>query len=104
MGGGMRSIACIVILIFIPVVLLAQLEEKVADRLWESARVMDEIGKAPDFSIPRDLLKKANCVAVIPGVKKAAFGFGGQYGRGAVSCRKDQGKGAFGPTSMISVS
>ncbi len=104
MGGGMRSIAGIVIALFIPVALFAQLEDKVADRIWESARVMDEIVKGPDSSIPKDLLKKANCVAVIPAVKKAALGFGGQYGRGAVSCRRDQGKGAFGPTSMISVS
>jgi len=100
----MRSIAVIVIALFVPLALYAQLEDKVADRLWESARVMDEIVKGPDSSIPKDLLKKANCVAVIPAVKKAALGFGGQYGRGAVSCRKDDGKGTFGPTSMISVS
>lgn len=81
----------------------AQLDDKVADRLWESAKVVDESVKGPDAGIPKDLLKKASCVAVIPGVKKAALGFGGQYGRGAVSCRKDQGKGAFGSPSMISL-
>jgi SH3 domain-containing YSC84-like protein 1 len=81
----------------------AQLEDKVADRLWESARVIDELIKGPDSGIPKDLLKKANCVAVIPAVKKAAFGFGGQYGRGAVSCRKNEGNGTYGPPSMISI-
>jgi SH3 domain-containing YSC84-like protein 1 len=40
---------------------------------------------------------------VIPGLKKAALGIGGQLGRGAVSCRKDGGKGPFGPPAMISV-
>ena len=81
----------------------AQLEDKVADRLWESARVMDELVSGKDAEIPKDLLKGAECVAVIPAVKKGAFGFGGQYGRGAVSCRKDEGKGPFGSPSMISI-
>ena len=81
----------------------AQLDDKVADRLWESARVMDESVKGADAGIPKDLLKKASCVAVIPAVKKGAFGFGGQYGRGTVSCRKDEGKGAFGSPSMLKI-
>jgi len=81
----------------------AQLEDKVADRLWDSAKVIDELVKGPDAGIPKDLLKRADCVAVIPAVKKAAFGFGGQYGRGAVSCRRDEGKGAFGSPSMLSI-
>src|SRR5438093_5409067 len=79
------------------------IDDKIADRLWESSKVLDELVKAPDADIPKDLLKKADCVAVIPGLKKAAFGFGGQLGRGAVSCKKDQGKGAFGPPVMISI-
>jgi len=81
----------------------AQLEDKVSDRLWESVRVMDELVTGKDAGIPKDLLKGADCVAVIPAVKKGAFGFGGQYGRGAVSCRKDDGKGPFGSPSMISL-
>src|SRR5437773_1281970 len=56
---------------------------------------------APDGGDPSDLLKKAECVAAIPAVKKAAIGIGGNYGRGAVSCRKDQGKGPWGPPSML---
>jgi lipid-binding SYLF domain-containing protein len=79
------------------------IDDKIADRLWESSKVLDELVNAPDADIPKDLLKKAECVAVIPGLKKAAFGFGGQLGRGAVSCRKDQGKGPFGPPVMISI-
>ena len=65
--------------------------------LWESAKVLDELVKAPDAGIPKELLKRAECVAVIPALKKAAIGFGGQYGRGAVTCKMDQGKGAFVP-------
>jgi lipid-binding SYLF domain-containing protein len=82
---------------------LAQLNTKVADRLWESATALDELVKGADAGIPKDLLKGADCVAVIPDAKKGALGLGGLYGKGAVSCRKDQGKGAFGSPSMISL-
>ena len=78
-----------------------KLDDKIADRLYESAKVLGELLGAPDGGAPRSLLDKAECVAVIPAVKKAAFGFGGQYGRGAVACRKDHGKGPWGPPSMI---
>jgi lipid-binding SYLF domain-containing protein len=78
-------------------------DDKIADRLWESSKVVDELVQAPDSDIPKDILRKAECVAVIPALKKAAFGFGGELGRGAVSCKKNAGKGAFGPPAMISL-
>jgi lipid-binding SYLF domain-containing protein len=78
-------------------------DDKIADRLWESSKVIDELIKAPDSDIPKEILPKAECVAVIPALKKAAFGFGGELGRGAVSCKKDGGKGGFGPPAMISL-
>src|SRR5436853_202757 len=81
----------------------AAVDDKVAERLWEASKVVDELIKAPDSDIPKDLLKKAECVAVVPGLKKAALGFGGQLGRGAVSCKMDGGKGAFGSPAMISI-
>jgi lipid-binding SYLF domain-containing protein len=49
------------------------------------------MSQASDSGIPQNLLAKARCVVVVPGVKKAALGFGGQYGRGYISCRKDAG-------------
>src|SRR6266850_8277097 len=79
------------------------IDDKIADRLWQSSKVVDELIQAPDSDIPKELLPKAECVAVIPGLKKAAFGFGGELGRGAVSCKKDGGKGPFGPPAMISL-
>ncbi len=56
-------------------------------RLVEAATVLTEINAAPDKDIPQDLWDKAECVAVIPGVKKVAFVFGGEYGKGVISCR-----------------
>lgn len=53
--------------------------------------------------IPRNLIDKAECVAVFPSVKKFALGFGGRFGKGAVSCRTEEGKGAWGPPLMISL-
>lgn len=100
----MRSILSgVAFLLLFQMSALAQLHDKVADRLWESAGIMGALMGAPDSDIPQDLLAKAECVAVIPDVKKIAFGFGGRYGRGAVSCRKNQGKGPWGPPSMISL-
>jgi lipid-binding SYLF domain-containing protein len=79
------------------------IDDKIADRLWEASKVVDQLVKAPDSDIPKELLRKAECVAVIPGLKKAALGIGGALGRGAVSCKKNGGKGPFGPPAMISV-
>ena len=79
-------------------------ESKEAERLKEAALVLGEIMGAPDEAIPGDLLERAECVAVIPALKKAAFGIGGRYGRGAVSCRTgEKGAGPWGPPSMLTV-
>lgn len=64
--------------------LLAQ-EETPDHRMRASADVIHEIMSAPDA--PSDLFAKARCVVVIPGVKKGAFVFGGEYGRGYAVCR-----------------
>jgi lipid-binding SYLF domain-containing protein len=85
------------------VMALLLVDDKVADRLWESSKVVDELVKAPDSDIPKEILKKAECIAVIPGLKKAALGFGGELGKGAVSCKKDGGKGPFGAPALISI-
>ena len=57
-----------------------------ADRVKESGEVMKEILNIPD-DIPQDLLDKAECIVVLPSVKKGAFGVGGSYGRGVMICR-----------------
>lgn len=99
----MRSLFTAAVLILTVGVPSMAIDDKIADRLWESSKVLDELVKAPDAGIPKDLLKRAECVAVIPGLKKAAIGFGGQFGYGAATCRKNQGKGPFGPPVMISL-
>lgn len=81
----------------------AQIDEKVADRFWRSTQVLNEMLNAPDGGIPEDLLLRAECVAVVPGVKRAAFGLGVRYGRGFVLCRRAD-TGLWGAPSMLSLS
>jgi lipid-binding SYLF domain-containing protein len=74
--------------------------DKTETRLAASAEVMEEILGIPD-AIPQDLLDKAECVVVIPSVKKFALGFGGSYGRGAMLCRTGRYfTGSWGPPAM----
>src|ERR1700687_222550 len=69
----------------------ARVSNRQTDRIPESAAVFNEIHGEPDKDIPQDLWDKARCVMVIPSLKKAAFVFGGEYGKGMMSCRRDAG-------------
>lgn len=72
---------------------------KSSQRLADAAAVFTEIMGAPDRSIPQDLIDRAHCVVIIPGLKKAAFGFGGKFGKGFVVCRKS-GAGWGAPAAV----
>src|SRR6266545_3947746 len=61
------------------------------ERAQKAAAAFQEIMGAPDQGIPQELLDRAQCVAVFPSVKKGGFIFGGQYGKGLISCRRAQG-------------
>jgi lipid-binding SYLF domain-containing protein len=81
----------------------AQLSGKVKDRLQNAALVTKEAMDVRS-GIPKRLLEKAYCVIVIPSVIKGAIGFGGSYGRGAMTCRTGEDfKGEWGAPSMISL-
>jgi lipid-binding SYLF domain-containing protein len=60
-------------------------------RINAAKEVLDEIMAADDNSIPMDILEQATCVGVVPGMKKGAFIWGGQYGQGVVTCRTGHG-------------
>jgi lipid-binding SYLF domain-containing protein len=62
-----------------------------ASQAAKSAKVLNEIMGTPDKGIPRDLLAKAQCVAVFPNVVKAGFIIGGHGGRGVATCRTPTG-------------
>jgi len=75
-------------------------QKKENERLENCATVLEEILNVPD-NVPQELLDKAECVVIYPSVKKAAFGIGGSYGRGALTCRT--GETFTGPWSAPSM-
>ncbi|MCW5979080.1 MAG: lipid-binding SYLF domain-containing protein [Bryobacteraceae bacterium] len=66
-------------------------------RLNAATTVLTETLGMADRSIPQDLLDRSRCIVVVPGLKKGAFIFGGRYGRGFLSCRKQDGVGWTAP-------
>jgi SH3 domain-containing YSC84-like protein 1 len=78
----------------------ADREIKVEDRLDASADALTDMMRADDRGIPQDLIAKAHCVVVVPGMKKAGFIFGGKYGRGFAVCRRRGGIGWSAPAAM----
>lgn len=57
------------------------------DRVQDAAVVLTELASTPDKAIPKAVLERAEAIAVFPGVKKAGFVVGGQWGRGVISVR-----------------
>jgi len=60
-------------------------------RIQNATRVFEEIMNTPDKGIPNEILESAKCIAIIPGDKKFAFIFGGNYGRGLATCHTEHG-------------
>jgi lipid-binding SYLF domain-containing protein len=78
-------------------------DEKEKDRVKESGEVMKEILNIPD-DIPQDLLDKAECIIILPSVKKGAFGVGASYGRGVMICRSGEHyTGLWGPPALYAL-
>jgi len=78
-------------------------QKKEEERVDNSGKVMQEILNAQD-SIPQDVLDKADCVVVLPSVKKFAIGVGGSYGRGVMTCRGGKDfKGKWGAPTMMAL-
>src|SRR5215471_4623351 len=57
-------------------------------RLERASEVFGEIMQSPDKGTPGGLLDKAECVGIIPGLKKGGLGIGRKYGKGVVMCRR----------------
>jgi SH3 domain-containing YSC84-like protein 1 len=83
----MQKLLTVVVSLFVLSVAMAAADnEHEADRVKEAGVVMKEIINIPD-NIPKDLIDRAECVIVLPSVKKLAIGIGGSYGRGVMTCR-----------------
>jgi SH3 domain-containing YSC84-like protein 1 len=75
--------------------------ESAASRLKASAKVMKEVMATPDKSIPQELLQSSQCVVIIPGMMKGAFGIGAEYGKGFILCRQASGNGWSAPGAIM---
>lgn len=66
-------------------------ESRTGQTIREAEDVLKASVTAPDKGIPKELLERAECIGVFPGVKKGAFVIGGEWGRGVFTCRKEDG-------------
>jgi len=71
-----------------------------AKRIREASVVLSEIMNAGDKAIPEDLMGKAQCVGIVPNLKRAGFIVGGKYGKGVLTCRTQNGSGWSGPATI----
>jgi len=95
----MRTLAMTVSLISLASGLL--IADKATDeRLANAAKAFNEIMSVPDKGIPGSVLNKAECVVVVPGMKKGGFIVGGSFGKGTVSCR-NKDKSGWGAPAMV---
>ncbi|OLC82342.1 MAG: hypothetical protein AUH72_06985 [Acidobacteria bacterium 13_1_40CM_4_65_8] len=88
------TIAALILGVFASSALAGDLSTKETKRIQEAATVLKEIHAVPDKDIPQELWEKAECVIVVPGLKKAAFVIGGEYGNGLMSCKHNGEWGA----------
>jgi lipid-binding SYLF domain-containing protein len=82
----------------IPGVLSAK--DDAPERLTNAADLLTDMMHASDKGVPQDLLNKATCVILVPGLKKAAFVVGAKYGRGFAVCRRASGAGWSAPAGI----
>lgn len=96
-----RLLAIILACTFLPTAFADNQKEQ--ERVKESGEVLKEILNIPD-DIPQELLDKAECLVILPSVKKGAFGIGGSFGRGVMICRSGQHyTGLWGPPAMYAL-
>jgi lipid-binding SYLF domain-containing protein len=99
----MKSLLVLFLLCALTMPALAVDDSTEVDRVENSGHVLKEILNIPD-NIPQDLLDKAECIIVLPSVKKAAFGVGGSYGRGVMICRGGISyTGPWGPPALYAL-
>ena len=75
-------------------------EPRAAARVREAAAVFHEVMEVKDRTIPQELLDRAECVGIVPGLKKGAFLVGANYGKGIILCRTENGEGWTAPSTV----
>src|SRR5437016_12439609 len=102
-GRIMKTLSAIVLACALLLPAFAANDVKEEERVKESGEVLQEILDIPD-NIPQELLDKAECLVILPSVKKGAFGIGGSFGRGVMICRSgERYTGLWGPPAMFAL-
>jgi lipid-binding SYLF domain-containing protein len=102
-GDFMKTVMALLLVCALVLPASAADSEKEQDRVTDAGEVLKEILNIPD-DIPQDLLDKAECLVILPSVKKGAFGIGGSYGRGVMVCRSGQHyTGPWGPPALYAL-
>ena len=98
-----KLIAGLIVVLLSTVSAFAANDEREEDRVKDAGVVLKEILNIPD-DIPLDLVDKAECLIILPSVKKGAFGIGGSYGRGVMVCRGGEHyKGKWGAPALYAL-
>jgi SH3 domain-containing YSC84-like protein 1 len=98
-----KFLVCFIVVLMSGLTAFAANDEHEQDRVKDAGIVMKEILNIPD-DIPQDLLDKAECLVILPSVKKGAFGIGGSYGRGVMICRSGEHyKGKWGAPALYAL-
>ena len=87
----MKYCATLTLLVTTAMMCGAKSESSPQKRITEANEVLREIMRTKDKSIPQDLLEKAQCVGIVPNLKRAGFIIGGKYGKGVIVCRTANG-------------
>lgn len=91
-------------LLIAPLVATLQAKDKEPGRrMDEASAVFAEVMATPDKGIPEELLSNAHCIVIVPGLKTAAFMFGGKYGKGYMSCRSKSEGGAWSAPGTVRI-
>lgn len=98
-----KSIVCLFVVLMLALAAFAADDVREADRVKDAGVVLKEIMNIPD-DIPQDLIDKAECVIILPSVKKGALGIGGSFGRGVMICRGGEHyKGKWGAPALYAL-
>jgi lipid-binding SYLF domain-containing protein len=79
------------------------LAETAQERLQQATTIFTEIMATPEKGIPQELLERAHCAVIVPGMKSGAFIVGGKYGRGFAICRSHTGRGGWGAPAAVRI-
>src|SRR5262245_1303049 len=90
-----QVVSAVLVLLMSAGIVAAAISTAESKRLQEAAQVVRELRDTPDKGVPEDLWNRSECVVIIPSLKKAALGSGGEYGRGVMSCRTGKEQGSW---------